>query len=139
MPSQGALGAALAAVEDPLLRRSLGSLDMIRSVKTRRFGSPTVTVVLPVPNYPVLGDLVGKLREAASALVSDLDVRTETMDDAERAQMMARIRREAGPGPGETGSSTRVVAVSSGKGGVGKSSVATNLGLALRREGRGWG
>ena len=136
MPSQSALGAALAAVEDPLLRRPLGSLDMIRSVKSRRFGSPTVTVVLPVPNYPVLGDLVGRLREAASGLVSDLDVRTETMDDPEREQMMARIRREAGPGPGETGSPTRVVAISSGKGGVGKSSVATNLGLALREKGK---
>lgn len=130
------MGAALAAVEDPLLGRSLGGLDMIRSVKTRRFGSPTLTVALPVPNYPVLPDLVARLREAASGLVSDLDVRTETMSDAERAQMMGRIRREAGPDPGETGSATRVLAVSSGKGGVGKSSVATNLGLALRHLGK---
>ncbi|MCQ3802721.1 MAG: Mrp/NBP35 family ATP-binding protein [bacterium] len=136
MPSQSALGAALAAVEDPVLGRSLGSLDMIRSVKTRRFGSPTVTVALPVPNYPVLADLVERLRTAASGLVSDLDVRTEVMNDPERAEMMARIRDDAGPGPGETGSPTRVVAISSGKGGVGKSSVATNLGLALRELGK---
>ena len=136
MPPQGALGAALSAVEDPLLRRSLDSLGMIRSVKTRRFGSPTVTVALPVPNYPVLSELVERMRGAVSGLVSDVDVRTAHMTDAERAEMMERARREAGPGPGETGSPTRVVAVSSGKGGVGKSSVATNLGLALRARGR---
>ena len=109
---------------------------MIRGVKTRRFGSPTVTVALPVPNYPVLPVLVERLRTAASGLVSDLDVRTEVMNDAERAEMMAHVRTEAGPGPGETGSPTRVVAISSGKGGVGKSSVATNLGLALREAGK---
>ena len=133
------MGAALAAVEDPLLRRPLGSLDMIRSVKARRFGSPTVTVTLPVPNYPVLSALVGRMRDAASALVSDLDVRTEVMNDAQRAEMMSHLVKDAGPGPGETGSPTRVVAVSSGKGGVGKSSVAANLGLALREKGRSVG
>ena len=130
------MGAALAAVQEPLLQRPLGSLDMIRAVKTRRFGSPTVTVALPVPNYPVLPELTERMREAAADLVSGLDVRAEHMNDAERAEMMERIRREAGPGPGETGSHTRVVAISSGKGGVGKSSVATNLGLALRALGK---
>ncbi len=130
------MGTALSAVEEPLLQRPLGSLHMIRSVKTRRFGSPTICVALPVPNYPLLSELVERIRNAASVLVSDLDIRTEHMSDAERAEMMARVVKEAGPGPGETGSATRVVAVSSGKGGVGKSSVATNLGLALRTLGR---
>ncbi len=139
MASQGALKSALGAVEDPLLQRSLDSLDVLRAVKTRRFGAPTVTVALPVPNYPVLEELVARLREAAGVLVSDLDVRTEVMTDPERAEFMERIRRESGPPPGETGSRTRVVAVSSGKGGVGKSSVATNLGLALRDLGRSVG
>lgn len=130
------MGAALAAVDDPLLHRPLGSLGMIRSVKTRRFGSPAVTVALPVPNYPVLPELVARMRAAASDLVSDLDVGTEFMGDTERAELMTWVVKEAGPGPGETGSATRVVAVSSGKGGVGKSSVAANLGLALGALGR---
>ena len=136
MVSQGALGSALSAVQDPLLQRSLHSLGMIRSVKARRFGSPTVTVALPVPNYPELPELARRMREAAANLVSDLEVRTEEMSDAEREEMMDRVRREAGPGPGETGSRTRVVAVASGKGGVGKSSVTTNLALALVELGR---
>ena len=134
--SQGALRAAISAVEDPLLRHSLDSLGMVRAVKTRRFGSPTITVALPVPNYPVLGELVGRLREAAVGLVSDLDIQTEVMSDDERAEMMTKMSRQAGPGPGEVGSAARVVAVSSGKGGVGKSSVATNLGLALQGLGK---
>jgi len=109
---------------------------MIRSVKARRFGSPTVTIALPVPNYPVLSELAKRMREAAANLVSDLEVRTEEMSDAERAEMMDRVRRTAGPSPGETGSRTRVVAVASGKGGVGKSSVTTNLAIALGELGR---
>ncbi|MYG91416.1 MAG: iron-sulfur cluster assembly protein, partial [Acidimicrobiia bacterium] len=119
MVSQGALGSALSAVQDPLLQRSLHSLGMIRSVKARRFGSPTVTIALPVPNYPALSELTTRMREAAANLVSDLELRTEEMSDAQRAEMMARVLQEAGPGPGEPGSRTRVVAVSSGKGGVG--------------------
>lgn len=49
--------------------------------------------------------------------------------------MMTALRSAAGPGVGETGSRTRVVAVASGKGGVGKSSVTTNLAVALTRRG----
>jgi ATP-binding protein involved in chromosome partitioning len=48
---------------------------------------------------------------------------------------MTALRSAAGPGVGETGSRTRVVAVASGKGGVGKSSVTTNLAVAMTRRG----
>jgi ATP-binding protein involved in chromosome partitioning len=49
---------------------------------------------------------------------------------------IARRREEAGPGLGEPGSAARVVAISSGKGGVGKSSVSANLAVSLRRSGK---
>jgi ATP-binding protein involved in chromosome partitioning len=61
------------------------------------------------------------------------------MDDAGRADMMARLREAAGPGVGESGSATRVIAVASGKGGVGKSSVTSNLAVSLARAGHSVG
>ena len=53
------------------------------------------------------------------------------MDDDARTTMMTRLRDSAGPRVGQGGSPTRVIAVASGKGGVGKSSVTTNLAIAL--------
>jgi ATP-binding protein involved in chromosome partitioning len=58
------------------------------------------------------------------------------MSDEAAAVWIERLKADAGPGLGEPGSSARVVAVSSGKGGVGKSSVSSNLAISLRRAGK---
>jgi ATP-binding protein involved in chromosome partitioning len=60
----------------------------------------------------------------------------EVMDEEEAAKWMAEFRAKAGPGIGESGSTTRTIGIASGKGGVGKSSVSTNLAVALRRAGK---
>lgn len=117
-----ALKTAASEVEDPLLNRSLGELGMIRSVKR----SGEVVVALPIPNYPLVEELNGRLAVAGAS-----HIEYEIMDDQARATLMEAARRGAPPGIGEPGSRTRVVTVASGKGGVGKSSVTTNLAVSL--------
>ncbi|GIU91791.1 MAG: iron-sulfur cluster carrier protein [Acidimicrobiia bacterium] len=120
------------AVLDPLLGRTLGELGMLRQASRRRLRSDRVTVALPVPNYPLADVLAERIRQAAGA---DVDVRFEVMNDEERRALMDRLRESSGPGIGQPGSRTRVLAVGSGKGGVGKSSVTTNLAVALAQRG----
>lgn len=135
MADKAHLAAALEAVVDPLLDRSLGELGMIADVEKRRLGSDRVAVLLPTPNYPNTAELEDRLRTVLKASGSSADLSFEVMTDEQRAEMMSRLRAESGAGIGETGSRTRTIAISSGKGGVGKSSVTSNLAIALRRKG----
>ncbi|MEX2278526.1 MAG: P-loop NTPase [Acidimicrobiia bacterium] len=129
----------IGAVEDPLLGRSIGVLGMVASAEKRRLGADRLTISVPVPNYPARDELERRIRIALAAARSDAEVTFEVMDDAGRESMMDALRADAPPGVGETGSRTRVVAVSSGKGGVGKSSVTTNLAVSLVRKGHSVG
>ncbi|HEX2153079.1 MAG TPA: Mrp/NBP35 family ATP-binding protein [Acidimicrobiia bacterium] len=131
--SDRSLRAAIEAVEEPLLGRTLGELGLLESVSGKRFGADSVTVRIPVPNHPALRTLDQSIKDAADG--RRLTVEFQTMDDAGRHELMERLRSEAGPGVGEPGNRTRVVAVSSGKGGVGKSSVSTNLAVTLAGQG----
>lgn len=132
MAERDALEAAVSAVEDPLLRRSLGSLGMIDEIAVKRFGTSRVQLFVPVPNYPHHAELDRRVKEAAAAATGvGVTVDTTVMEDGQRDELVGYLRRSAGPGLGEPGSRTRVVAVSSGKGGVGKSSVTTNLAVAV--------
>lgn len=127
------LRAAVESVVEPLLGRTLGDLGMVGEVEDRRFGADSVKIRVPVPNHPALRILDAAVKEAAGS--GRISVEYQTMDDDERHQLMARLREEVGPGIGQPGNRTRVVAVSSGKGGVGKSSVTTNLAVTLAGRG----
>jgi ATP-binding protein involved in chromosome partitioning len=135
MADTTAIEEAVAAVHDPLLHRSLGELDMVGDVSVRRLGTDSVRIVVPVPNYPLLDELEERVREAVGP--QKVDVEFDVMSDEARTRMMADLR--TGPGVGEAGSTTRTIAVASGKGGVGKSSVTTNLAVALARAGKSVG
>ncbi len=113
---------AISAVEDPLLNRPIGDLGMVLDVTA----SGGVKLAVPVPNYPLTDELNRRLATAGAS-----SVELEVMNDADRAALMGVARRDAPPAIGEPGSSSRVIAVASGKGGVGKSSVTTNLAVAL--------
>jgi ATP-binding protein involved in chromosome partitioning len=135
MAEKAKLQEVLATVIDPLLERPLGDLGMVGDVDRRRLGTDRVTLRLPVPNYPVTGELESRLTTTLEAHGLSADLEFEIMDDAQRSELMGRLRSESTAGIGETGSRTRTVAISSGKGGVGKSSVTSNLALALRELG----
>ena len=130
---------SIGAVEDPLLHRPLAELGMVSIAERRRIGADRLTVSVPVPNYPMISELERRVQAALDGSGREAEVTIEVMDDAGRESMMAALRKDAPPGVGETGSRTRVVAVASGKGGVGKSSVTTNLAVTLARRGHSVG
>jgi ATP-binding protein involved in chromosome partitioning len=105
---------------------------MVGSVDRRRLGTDRLTLRLPVPNYPATEELERRLKAALEAAGLSAEIEFEVMDDAQRSEMMNGLRSRSSAGIGETGSRTRTVAISSGKGGVGKSSVTSNLAIALR-------
>ena len=125
---------AVASIESPLIvGRTLGDLGLVKSVEKTVTGKAKVELVMPTQYLPA--ELDELLQQALEPHARGADIDIEVMDDAGQERWIADRRRDAGPPIGEPGSATRVVAVSSGKGGVGKSSVSANLSVALQRAG----
>jgi len=133
MADQTQLEAAVASIESPLLvGRTLGELGLVKEVSKKRTGKVRVELMLPSGPPDALNE---SLRHALAPYAGGADVSVEVMDDDAVAEWMEGLKGKAGPGIGEPGSATRTIAVSSGKGGVGKSSVSANLAVALARAG----
>ena len=138
-PSADAVHAALATVEDPEIHRPLTDLGMVRSVDVDPDGSVRVRIWLTVSGCPMRDTITGRVRAAVSAVpgVTTVTVDLDVMSDQQRQALRATLRggedREipfAAPD-----SLTRVYAVASGKGGVGKSSITVNLAVAMAAQG----
>ncbi len=134
-----AVRAAVGQVEDPEIHRTLEELNMLRELDVDPDGSVRVLVALTIPGCPLKGKLTEDVTAAARTVagVSQVTVNFTSMTDEERNALTRDLRGEE---PAEipiarAGSKTRVIAVSSGKGGVGKSSVTTNLAVALAARG----
>lgn len=129
---------AVAAVTDPELRRPLGELDMVRDI-TVVDGVAEVGIALTIVGCPAADRIERDVRHAAASVegVSRVDVAVGVMSPDERRALTERLRggrakREMPFGPD---SLTRVIAVTSGKGGVGKSTLTANLAVALAARG----
>lgn len=134
-----AVRGAVDAVQDPELHRSLGELNMVRSVTTGRGGRVEVELALTTAGCPMTELLTRDVTSAASAVTrtGDVHVNFTVMTEAERRALAERFladRTAAG-----ASAASAVFAVASGKGGVGKSSVAANLAVALARQGKSVG
>ena len=135
---------ALRAVREPELRGGLVDLDLVRGTRLRR-GTAHVTVAVPQADYPAAGELRYRVEAAVGALdgVDRVEVELTALDDDELVALRERLQARAGPAtPGQAsisfaapGSRTRVLGISSGKGGVGKSSVTVNLAISLAHRG----
>jgi len=130
---------ALQLVQDPELRRSVVDLEMVKSVSVNDH-IVRVTVAVPTPEYPLRKELRDRVSAAVSAVpgVSSVAVDLAVMNEAEQKALVDLLQPSAAGGQRENpfqGARTRVLAISSGKGGVGKSSVTTNLSIALARAG----
>ncbi len=136
-PSADEVRSALADVVDPELHESIVELGMVRAVVVDG-GRVRVDVALTVPGCPLRDQLRADVRRRVGAVagVEEVEVRTGHMSAEERAALMSRARRAAQLRLAvDLPSSARVLGVVSGKGGVGKSSVAVNLAVALARRG----
>ena len=136
MPTEATVMEALQAVEDPELNRSVVDLQMVKSVVVNdRF--IRVTVALPTAEYPRRTELRDRV-SAALAAMGSVAIDLAVMTEAEQKALVGRLQPTGAGGQRENpfaSSRTRVLAVASGKGGVGKSSVTTNLSIALAQAG----
>lgn len=132
-----AVMAALQEVHDPELHRSIVALGMVGEV-TITDTRVTVSIKLTVAGCPLKAEIQRRVSDALSGLdgVETAHVTLDTMTDEERRQLRAGIG--GGPersSPFTADSSTKVIAIASGKGGVGKSSITANLAIALAQRG----
>jgi ATP-binding protein involved in chromosome partitioning len=157
-PDEAALRLALAGVEEPELRLPLGELGMLHGLAADG-GTVVVTLAAPLPGDASRVEIRRRVIEALSMVpgVARVDVDIRDMTDDEVIACARVLKGEAPPNPLQvfdaavagddhahgaarpnpfTDSRTRVIAVASGKGGVGKSSVTTNLAVALAARGR---
>ncbi len=148
---------ALRPVTDPELGVSIVELEMVKAVEIKR-GRVAVTVALTVPGCPLREEITRRVRDAVAPLdgVKEVTVDLTVMTPAELDRVRARMQSGQGGGghaghghaaaplgheEGRTsafavpGSRTRVIGITSGKGGVGKSSLTVNLAISLVRAG----
>ncbi|OYN89660.1 Mrp/NBP35 family ATP-binding protein [Parenemella sanctibonifatiensis] len=131
---------ALGEVNDPEIHRSITSLGMVDQVMIAEDNSVTVRILLTVAGCPMKATLTEDVTAAASGVpgVESVQVDLGVMTDEQRANLRdhltgGAVEREV---PfAKPSSLTRVIAIASGKGGVGKSSVTVNLALALANRG----
>jgi len=153
-PSHEQIIDALRPVEDPELHRSIVDLGMVRSVDIAADGKVLVQIALTVPGCPLRNEIQNRVSGAVAPLdgvtgvTLDFTVMTDQEREAVRDMLQGGHDHDHGQAQGghghaegravpfnQPGSKTRPLLISSGKGGVGKSSVTVNLAVALAAQG----
>jgi len=143
VPTKDQVHEQLATVNDPEIDKPITELGMVAdiAIEGRRVG---VQIKLTIPGCPLKDTITREVTEAVMRLedVDDVQVAFGSMTDEERQNLSANLRSERGAANPDmdipfaaADSTTKVIAVASGKGGVGKSSVTVNLAAALAKQG----
>ncbi|WP_371173882.1 Mrp/NBP35 family ATP-binding protein [Buchananella felis] len=135
-----AIHAALATVIDPEIRRPITELGMVDNVEVDGAGIATVHILLTTAGCPLRDKISKDVAAAVGAVegIEAVDVRMGVMSDEQKAELRSKLTGGA-PEPEipftKPGNLTRIYAVTSGKGGVGKSTVTSNLSAAMAKQG----
>jgi ATP-binding protein involved in chromosome partitioning len=136
---ESAVRAALTGVIDPEIRKPITDLDMVESVAAGDDGRVQVGIRLTIVGCPASDRIERDVRQAAETVAGpgNAEVTLTVMTPEQRAALTERLRggRTVRGNPFGPGSLTRVIAITSGKGGVGKSTITANLAVALAARG----
>lgn len=139
VPSEEAVREALSTVLDPEIRRPITDLDMVRSVDIDQ-GNVVVGIDLTTQGCPLRDTISGDIETAVYKVEGTTAVSVEfgVMTEEQRKNLQTKLRGGAPEAVipfSQPGSLTRVYAITSGKGGVGKSSMTANLAVAMAKKG----
>ncbi|MFD4367886.1 Mrp/NBP35 family ATP-binding protein [Rhodococcus sp. NPDC058521] len=131
---------ALARVQDPEIRKPITDLGMVKSVDISDDNSVDIGIYLTTAGCPMKTEISDRVTKAVAdvAGVGAIRVELDVMSDEQRTELRKSLRGDSAEPVipfAQPGSLTRVYAVASGKGGVGKSSVTVNLAAALAARG----
>ncbi|MEV3961992.1 Mrp/NBP35 family ATP-binding protein [Nocardia sp. NPDC050193] len=131
---------ALAKVDDPEIRKPITELGMVKSIRIEPDGNVHIEVYLTTAGCPLRTEITQRVSTAVADVpgVGAVSVDLDVMSDEQRTELRKQLRGDSAEPVipfAQPGSLTRVYAVASGKGGVGKSSVTVNLAAALADRG----
>ncbi|NUP29903.1 MAG: Mrp/NBP35 family ATP-binding protein [Nocardia sp.] len=131
---------ALAKVDDPEIRKPITELGMVKSIRIEPDGNVHIEVYLTTAGCPLRTEITQRVSTAVTDVpgVGTVSVDLDVMSDEQRTELRKQLRGDSAEPVipfAQPGSLTRVYAVASGKGGVGKSSVTVNLAAALADRG----
>ncbi|SMG30318.1 ATP-binding protein involved in chromosome partitioning [Rhodococcus rhodochrous J3] len=138
--SESDVRSALARVQDPEIRKPITDLGMVKSIEIGADSSVDVAIYLTTAGCPMRTEISDRVTKAVAdvAGVGDVRVTLDVMNDEQRTELRKSLRGDSTEPVipfAQPGSLTRVYAVASGKGGVGKSSVTVNLAAAMASRG----
>jgi ATP-binding protein involved in chromosome partitioning len=140
IPTTEQVTTALAEVNDPEIKRPITELNMVESITISETGTVALTVLLTVAGCPMKDTITRDVTAAVTAVpgVTSVDLTLGVMSAEQRSGLQEVLRGGQAQREipfAQPGSLTKVFAIASGKGGVGKSSVTVNLAIAMAKQG----